>query len=358
MPNPTFWARTDSNSANNAALNLTGTSGPNGEPAIEITFQPISGGGDLTLDNNGGAIDTITVVFIGNVQYSFSFEIAGTLPASNSSVPDQFEAVPPDPGSVVYVITVYDYPGNGDTTRLVFRPEEDPTEAEMNDFGNGAIALANVSAVTPPPVCFLSGTLIQTPSGPVVVDDLQSGDLVMTVDGGNQPLVWATSSLHTWPGSDEKHKPILIKQGAFGTDLPDSDLSVSPLHHIVMKGKLCVALFGADEVLAPAKGLTGLAGVRVMAGKKEAEYFHLLMAQHEILIAQGVETESFYPGPTALQMMSAGQRASLLAVVPTLRDDPENGYGPTARKKITRRQAEQLVEAMKNEAKETEAFAG
>ena len=358
MIDSTFWARTDSNSANNPALNLVGVNGGNGKPAVEITFQPSGSGGDLTLDENGGAVDSNTVVVIGGVTYNFSFELSGTLPESNSSVPDQFEASGATPGEVVYIVTVVDYPAVGETTRLAFLPEADPTEAEMNSFGNGAIRLQSVTTVTPPPVCFLSGTLIQTPSGPVAVDDLQSGDLVMTVDGGSQPLAWATSSLHTWPGSDEKHKPILIKQGAFGPDLPSSDLSVSPQHHIVMKGKLCVALFGADEVLAPAKGLTGLAGVRVMAGKKAAEYFHLMMAQHEILIAQGVETESFYPGPTSLQMMSAGQRASLLAVVPTLRDDPENGYGPTARKKITRRQAEQLVEAMKNEAKEKEAFAG
>jgi hypothetical protein len=66
-------------------------------------------------------------------------------------------------------------------------PEEDSTEAETNDFGTGAIALANFGTDTPPPVCFLLGTFIQTPSGPVIVDDLKSGDLVMTVDGGVQP---------------------------------------------------------------------------------------------------------------------------------------------------------------------------
>jgi hypothetical protein len=173
---------------------------------------------------------------------------------------------------------------------------------------------------------------------------------------------WATSSLHTWPGSDEKHKPIMIKQCALGANLPTSDFMVSPQHHIVMKGALCVELFGVDEVLARAIGLTGLAGLRVMAGKKEADYFRLMMERHEILIAQGVETESFYLGLTSLHLLTVGQRASFLAVVPTLPDDPENGYGPTAHKKIwkmkiTRHQAEQLVEAMKCAAKKTEAFA-
>ena len=114
-------------------------------------------------------------------------------------------------------------------------------------------------------------------------------------------------------------------------------------------------MFGTDEVLAPAKGLTGLAGIRVMSGKKSAEYFHLMTAQHQILSAHGVESESFYPGPTAVKMLNTGQRASLFAVVPALRDDPENGYGPTARKRITRKQAEQLVDAMKAETKKNVA---
>ena len=83
-----------------------------------------------------------------------------------------------------------------------------------------------------------------------------------------------------------------------------------------------------------------------MQGKKSVEYYHIMFAQHEIINAHGVQTESFYPGQTAVSMLSAAQRASLFAVVPALKTDPENGYGPTARKKITRRQAEELVQAM------------
>jgi hypothetical protein len=357
MPDSTFFAGFDSPNANNGSLNV--------QPGVvEIQFVATSGG-DLTLDRVVGGTDPNTLVIIDGITYSFNLVETGVFPGNGAGGGDPGDKVPTSlEGERVVIIRIENYDADGDGTgdgpqQFFFTPDYDATLAEIDAVADSGIKLGSRNTNPPPePVCYLSGTLIQTPSGPVAVDDLQSGDLVMTVDGGSQPLAWATSSLHTWPGSDEKHKPILIKQGAFGTDLPDSDLSVSPQHHIVMKGKLCVALFGADEVLAPAKGLTGLAGVRVMAGKKAAEYFHLMMAQHEILIAQGVETESFYPGPTSLQMMSAGQRASLLAVVPTLRDDPENGYGPTARKKITRRQAEQLVEAMKNEAKETEAFAG
>ena len=192
-----------------------------------------------------------------------------------------------------------------------------------------------------------------TLKGSVVVDDLRPGDVLLTKDNGLQPVAWVSSSIRVWSENEDSQKPILIARGALDVGLPKCDLCVSPQHHILFKSQFCLGLFGVEEVLAPAKGLTGLPGVRVMSGKRSAEYYHVMTAQHEILTAHGVETESFYPGPTAVRMLNAGQRASLFAVVPELRDDPENGYGPTARKRITRRQAEQLVDAMKAEKKKT-----
>ena len=349
----TFWARTDSNSANNPAINLKGISGPNGLPAIQITFQPTSGGGgDLTLDPNGGSADPDTVVVIGTQTYNFIFEFAGTLPSNNSSVPDQFEPVPPDPGALVYVVTVIGYPSTGQTTRLFFLPEEDPSAAIMNSFGTGAIRLQNVDPVNPPPpVCFVKGTVVETATGPSKVEDLKLGDLLCGQDGSVVPVVWAASTTKSWPGSAETHRPIHIRAGAIDNGVPSADLAVSPQHHILVSGPIVRQMFGEDEVLAPAKGLTGLPGVRVMQGKKSVEYYHVMLERHEIIMAHGVATESFYPGPTAVRMLTPAQRVSLYAAVPALKDDPENGYGPTARKKITRRQAEELVRAMLAERK-------
>jgi hypothetical protein len=357
MIDPTFRAGFDSPTANNGALNVP-------PRIVEIEFVATAGG-DLTLDRVIGGTDPNTRVVINETTYTFNLVETVVFPGNGASGSDLGDKVPTSlKGQMVVIIRIESYDGGG-PQQFFFTPDYDATSAEMDAVKDSGIKLGSRNTnpqpepePEPEPVCFLPSTFIQTPTGPVIVDDLKSGDLVMTVDGGAQPFAWATSSLHTWPGSDEKHKPIMIKQGALGADLPTSDLAVSPQHHIVMKGALCVELFGSDEVLAPAKGLTGLAGVRVMAGKKEVEYFHLMMVQHETLIAQGVEAESFYSGPTSLQMLTVGQRASLLAVFPTLRDDPENGYAPTARKKITRRQAERLVDAMKNAAKKTEAFAG
>lgn len=44
--------------------------------------------------------------------------------------------------------------------------------------------------IDPPPVCFAAGSIIETASGPALVEKLTAGDLVMTLDNGLQPVLW------------------------------------------------------------------------------------------------------------------------------------------------------------------------
>jgi len=159
----TFWARTDSNSANNPALNLTG------DPAFQITFVESGTNGDLTLDANGGAPDPDTQVEIGGTFYDFTFALSAELPTLNrdgaQQVPDQFE------GNAVFIITVQDYPSAGETARLTFLPDDNATQAEMDAFGNGAIDLQN-TGTEPAPDHIVEGT-----SGDDVIDVDYAGDL-------------------------------------------------------------------------------------------------------------------------------------------------------------------------------------
>lgn len=328
----TFWARVNQDSAGNDAINLEKDVAP-----LEITFVAKDPDGDTFLD---AGLDPNTQVSINGVSYDFEYIVYGTLPNDNK-VPTQFW------GDPVVIIRVIGYPITGETERLVFLPESDATALEMAEFTQGNITPVQDGILPDVPVCFVSGTMIETPRGQMMVDELRPGDLVMTVDDGPQPLVWVTSSTHTWPGSEEKFKPVQIKAGALGNDLPQVDLMVSPQHHFLLRNAHCAVLFGCPEVIAPAKGLTGMMGVRHMKGKKTVTYHHLLLARHSLLLAGGVASESFYPGPTAIKMLNDAQRSALLALLPALRENAETGYGPPVRHKLTRRQAETLVSMMR-----------
>jgi hypothetical protein len=173
----TFWARTDSPSANNAALNLTG------DASVQITFIRLASGtdpGDTILEQLGAGItDPDTQVLINGVAYDFVYEFSGTLPTNNNNGANQVPVL--FRGDPVALVSVIDYPAPGDVTRLAFLPESGATETQMNAFGNGAITVQGLDTTPPPtPVCYLAGTMIETPTGPVRVDDLRRGSLVMT----------------------------------------------------------------------------------------------------------------------------------------------------------------------------------
>jgi hypothetical protein len=330
----TFWARTDSGSANNPALNLTG------DPAVEITFVQSGTSGDLILDTAGGGIDPNTQVEIGGIVYDFTFEISGFMPTTKNNgsqqVPDQFE------GNAVYIVAVQDYPTAGEATRLSFLPDDLATQAEMDSFGNGAIDVQSVDTTSGGAVCFAAGTHILTPEGYLIVEDLKAGDLVLTLDHGPQPILWISQSEHVWPGNSEKELPILISSGALGPNTPRTDLVVSPQHKILVSDENTTNASNNAEVLVPAKGLTSRPGVRVMKGKSQVTYYHILLERHEILLADGLTTESFFPGPTALKMLRAKQREVIFSLFPGLRECRADGYGPQARSCLTRRKTEEL----------------
>lgn len=257
-----------------------------------------------------------------------------------------------------------DPPGNGPNEPAAFIQLADGTtyaidlsSGDAPDLPNGNSGLIpselNVDAtpdfpVDPDdPICFTPGTLLATPQGPRAVETLSPGDLVLTVDAGAQPVRWVGQTDHVWPGAQEKHKPIEIKAGALGHGLPERNMAVSPQHRMLMAGPAVAEMFDTPEVLALAKGLTGLRGVRVMQGRRKASYVSVLLDRHHVLIAEGAQTESFYPGPTALDMLSPLYATQVRSLFPALEEDPVDGYGPHARRVLTRRETEELVDALR-----------
>ncbi|PKP83673.1 MAG: type I secretion protein [Alphaproteobacteria bacterium HGW-Alphaproteobacteria-2] len=143
------------------------------------------------------------------------------------------------------------------------------------------------------PPCFTIGTLIDTPEGPMPVEVLRPGMAVTTRDHGAQPLRWIGRQLHRAAGA---FAPVRFMAGALGNT---RDLLVSQQHRMLITGWRAELLFGEPEVLAPARHLVNGDTIHLQPGG-EVEYFHLLFDRHEIVTAEGIPSESFYPlGPGA-----------------------------------------------------------
>ena len=139
-------------------------------------------------------------------------------------------------------------------------------------------------SVTPFPVCFLEGTRIATPDGLRAVETLSIGDLVTTADGTTRPVRWIGRQTIVAVFADPLHAyPIRIAQGALGDGLPVRDLFVSPDHALLV-----------DRLLVQAGALVnGTTIVRAPAPAAHFTYFHVELAGHDLILAEGVPAETF-----------------------------------------------------------------
>lgn len=307
MTTLSFFARGDASNANNAALNIQNQSQ---QPTVMITFQ--SGAtGDIILDG-GGVIDPNTTVLIDGVSYDFILEQTGFLPLNNGKVPDVLE------GSQITVISVII---DGNYERFFFVTDGSGSMALMNQFGNGAVALT-LTDTSPPQVfiCFCENTDILTPTGYKKVETLKSGDFVSTNSGDAVPILWIGHSAATLEEMrrDPTRRPVRIAANSFAPGIPHADLSVSAQHRVVLEGVWSEHYFGEPRVMVRAKHLVGTAAEWVMPDNDVA-YFHILLDRHDVLITNGLMTESFQLSLRSFDGMSVQMRGSLSDAVPPKR---------------------------------------
>lgn len=172
-------------------------------------------------------------------------------------------------------------------------------------------------------VCFAAGTLIETADGARKIEEIKTGDLVMTIDHGLQAVAWmgkkklSAGDLAVAPSL----RPIRIAAGALGSGVPNADLLVSPQHRVLLRSAMARSIFGADEVLAAAKQLVLIDGIDIADDLEEVAYYHMLFRDHEIILSNGAETESLYTGPEALKSVGENARKEIFSLFPELDDD-------------------------------------
>ncbi len=186
-------------------------------------------------------------------------------------------------------------------------------------------------------ICFAAGTAIETPSGERRIEKLRAGDLVLTLDNGPQKIRWIGKK--TVPATGAL-APIKFIRGTIGNH---RDLLVSPQHRILCGGYTTQLYFGEPEVLAPAKSLVDELGVSVAYGGM-VTYYHMLFDCHQIVIANGAPSESFYPGGFGLDTLPDPSRDEIFRLFPELRSNV-GSYGPASRVCVRASEARALVQA-------------
>ncbi len=169
-----------------------------------------------------------------------------------------------------------------------------PNISVTSDGAGGA--LLTIGGVMP---CFARGTGILSPHGYRPVESLRPNDPVITANGERRPVRWiGWRTLDLGPDAARQARPILVLPHAFGPGRPSRMLRLSPSH--------CVL---ADGVLIPITHLVNGATVRREAAAQAVTYFHVELDRHDILLAEGLECESYFDdGNRAAMYQELGRR--------------------------------------------------
>lgn len=222
----------------------------------------------------------------------------------------------------------------------VFIEEEQSANSEMNHINETVGIVAFENGLIP---CFTRGTRIQTPSGLVDVENLKVGDWVDTADEGQQQIRWIGRRLLSRQelAMDPNLLPVRILAHSLGRRLPERDLLVSRQHRILVSSKIAQRMFGQQEVLISAVKLTVLPGIFVDTTELTVEYFHLLFDDHQVIFAEGAQTESLYLGSETEKALSPDARLEVCRLFPEIQ---QRSVSNTARYVPPGRHQKRLVE--------------
>lgn len=185
---------------------------------------------------------------------------------------------------------------NGDLTQVVWTPDFDLETWYFDNFVSGQApefyTTDQNAAYDHTYVCFAAETRIATAMGGVAAGEIWEGDHVDTLDGGPQPVVW--TGRRRVPGLG-RNAPVLFTVGAIGNHAP---LRLSQQHRVLIHSPMAELMFGASEVLVPARALVDGTSVRI-APCASISYVHLLLPDHHMVNAEGAPCESLLLGDAA-----------------------------------------------------------
>jgi collagen type I/II/III/V/XI/XXIV/XXVII alpha len=246
-----FLIQGDTSSADPTVLELPGSISAN----IAFDANP----GELLLDNPSSFVGTISGFGAGD-------EIVMPLLLADAATLNSGILTISDGGSPVLTLTL-------DTNSVNY------TSASFQILGGSTLVVSGSSAAA----CYAAGTRIKTEAGDVKVEDLTAGDVVRTHFAGTAPVVWIGHRRVDCRRHPEPAKvwPVRIEAHAFGPRMPHNDLWLSPDHAVFV-----------DDVLIPVKHLIN--GKTIAQVKMdEVTYYHVELAEHDVLLAEGMPAESY-----------------------------------------------------------------
>lgn len=297
----------------------------------------IADGGDAFYDSNlliaGDSVQTAVIAGDDRFEVGHNDEVTVDLTANDSNSAGgvltitKINGVDVVAGSQVTLPSGLDILVNGDgTITVITDPTDGPGSASFSYEIKNADGVTDVGFVTGKVLpCFVAGARITTARGLIPVEQIEVGDMVLTLDDGLQPVRWCGGRIVPSKGG---HGAVVIPPGALGDH---GGLRVSPQHRLHLTGWRAELYCGETEVLVRATHLVQSGVLRQDRSGVPVSYHHLLFDRHQIICAEGLWSESYYPGPATMATFDRATQDEIFALFPELAADRAFGYGPSAR---------------------------
>jgi hypothetical protein len=131
--------------------------------------------------------------------------------------------------------------------------------------------------------CFAQGTRLLTPNGYVPVEASKPGDPIITRLGVRRAVRWiGRRKMEVDLKGRQDMRPVVVLPGALGPLRPAKAVRLSPSHAVFV-----------DGVLVPVMHLVNGATILREKGLGAVTYFHIELDRHDVLMAEGLEVESY-----------------------------------------------------------------
>lgn len=178
---------------------------------------------------------------------------------------------------------------------------------------------------------FTRGSLVETESGPMAIEDLLPGDTVLTQDGTSQTVLWK-GSVTLIPGREDSRgrtRPLTrIMADTFGMQKPLSGVIAGPAARLLGTPAHLRHLQGDGQILTPVFEFQDGMSVIETLPPTPIELFHICLKRHSVIKVDGLQFESYHPGVNAVRRVSHSLRSiylNLFAHIESLND-----FGPLA----------------------------
>ncbi|APG47742.1 Hint domain-containing protein [Phaeobacter porticola] len=176
---------------------------------------------------------------------------------------------------------------------------------------------------------FCRGSLVETSSGPIAIEDLLPGDALITAEGEALPLLWkgCTSLVPARATQNGRsHRLTSFTADSLGEAKPMSSVVAGPSARVLQRAPLPGIQLEHEAALVPVQQYQDGMSIVETAPPTAVNLYHLCLSRHAVINVGGLPFETYHPGPDALKLVSHAIRTLYLNLFSHV--DSVAGFGP------------------------------